>query len=106
MNYDQIMPLKENKQPHPNSLKRNIIRDYPLEEEEHHLLSEARSWMNKHELRVESANMALSESNLQIHAQRVELHQANQSYDRSRREKDWLRTELKLVFALFRKRKS
>ena len=46
------------------------------------------------EVRVESAGRALIESSLQVHSQRMELHQAKQSYDHSWREKGWLRTDL------------
>ena len=40
------------------------------------------------------AQTALRESSLQIHSQRMELYQANQSSDHSRREKDWLYGDL------------
>ena len=50
--------------------------------------------MNMQELRVGSADMALRESNIQIHSQRMELYQANQAFDHSRSEKVWLHTEL------------
>ena len=46
------------------------------------------------ELRVESADKAPRKSSLKIHSQRMELHQAIHSSDSSRREKDWLYTEL------------
>ena len=56
------------------------------EEQRNRILSEARSEMKLQELRVESAGMALRESNQQIHSQRMELCQANQSYGHTRRE--------------------
>ena len=65
-----------------------------LGEKKNHFLSEARSELNMQELRVESADRALRESSLQIHSQRIEHYQANQSHGHSRREKVWLHTEL------------
>ena len=38
------------------------------------MLSEARSEPNMQEVRVESADMALRESSLQLHSQRMELY--------------------------------
>ena len=52
-----------------------------LEEQRNQILSEARSEINMHELRVESADMAHCESNLQINSQRMELYQAKQPED-------------------------
>ena len=42
-----------------------------LEEQKNQILSKARSEMNMHELRAESADTALCESNLQINSQRM-----------------------------------
>ena len=82
------MPPKENRQLHQKSLKKKIIRYHShLQEQKNLLLSEARSEMNVQELRVEIADRALREASLQLHSQRMELYQANQSSDLSRREK-------------------
>ena len=56
-----------------------------LEEQRNRVLSEARSQMDMQELTVGSADMALRESSLQIHSQRMELNEVNQSSDHSRR---------------------
>ena len=69
-----------------------------LEEQRNRRLSEARSQMDVQELTVGSADMALRESSLQIHSQRMELNEVNQSSDHS--------PEKKLVSELFRKWKN
>ena len=65
-----------------------------LEAQRNHQLSEARSELNMQELRLESADRALRESDLQIQSQRPELYQATQSSGYIRREKDWLFSDL------------
>ena len=65
-----------------------------LEEQRNQILSEARSEINMQELTVESADMALRESNLQIHSHRMEICQANQAFDDSQREKVSLHSDL------------
>ena len=65
-----------------------------LEKQRNQVVSEARSEMNLHELRVERGDMALREENLQILSRRMELHRANQSHEHSRRDRVWHRTEL------------
>ena len=62
-----------------------------LEAQRNHQLSEARSEMKMQESRLESADRALRESDLQIQSQRLELYQASGYY---RREKDWLFSDL------------
>ena len=66
-----------------------------LEEQKNRKLSEARSELNMQELRFETADRALQDSGLQLHFQRIELHQANQLSHHSKREKKWPCTELK-----------
>ena len=51
--------------------------------------------MNMEELKTESADMALRQSNRQIHGPRKELCHANQTHDISRRGQVWLQAELK-----------
>ena len=64
-----------------------------LEEQKNHTLSDARSELHMQELRVESADRALLEIRPTA-SQRIKLYQAKQLSDQSRREKDWLCTEL------------
>ena len=93
-NSEQITPREEGKQLHQISLKRKFTRDY--------FFRNKRSKMNMQELRVGSADMAQSvhmvfrESNLQIHAQRVELPLPSESVIWSflDRENVWFHTEL------------
>ena len=65
-----------------------------LEEQKKHFLSETRSELNMQGLRIESADRALQETGLQLHSQRMELYQANHLSDHSKREKNWLCTEM------------
>ena len=58
------------------------------------ILSEARCEMKIQELEVESADLTLHESNLQINSHRMELYQANRVYDNSRREQIMLHAAL------------
>ena len=77
----QFTPPKEKRQFYQKSVNTILFL------EEISPLTEARSKMNAQELRVESANKALRESSLQIQSQRMELYQANRSFDCSRRER-------------------
>ena len=69
-----------------------------LEERRNQILSEARSRMKMQEFflekKKESADMALRESNRQIHSHRMELYQANQVYENSQREQIMFHAEL------------
>ena len=78
LNYEQIMPPKENRQLYQNSLKREYHTRLLLKQQKNHILSEARSELHLQELRVESADRALRESGLQLNSQRMELYQTNQ----------------------------
>ena len=74
--HELLMLLEEHKLLCQGTLKRNITRNY--------LLSEVRSKLEMRQLRV--AYSALQESGLQHHSQRMELHQANQWSDHSKRD--------------------
>ena len=50
--------------------------------------------MNIWELKAERADMALRELNTQIHSHRMELHHANQVFEKSRREQASLQADL------------
>ena len=78
--------LKENEWLNQNYVKQNhtIIL---LEGQKDHLLSKARSELDKQELRVESKDRALHESSVQLYSQRTERHQANKLSDQSQRER-------------------
>ena len=61
-----------------------------LEEQKDYLLSEARSEPDMHALRVASADRAVQESGPQLHSQMMELYQAKQLSDHSKRESEQL----------------
>ena len=44
--------------------------------------------------KAESTDLTLRESNRRMHSHRVELYQANQACENSRREQNWSRVEL------------
>ena len=67
-----------------------------LDEQKKPTMSEARSELNMQELRVESVDRALHEPGLQLHSQRMQLHQANQLSAHSERENRIGYTEEKL----------
>ena len=45
---------------------------------------------------MQSADRALHGSGIQLHSQRMELYQANQSTDQPQKEKSWLCTDLEM----------
>ena len=61
-----------------------------------HLLSQARSEIMKQELQVESLNNCVSELQQQVHAQRLELHDAQHGCVESRREQVRLQEEFSM----------
>ena len=52
-------------------------------------LSEAQSELDRREWKMQSADRALHESGIQLQSQEMDLYQANQLTDQSRREKGW-----------------
>ena len=65
-----------------------------FEDQRSHILPEARSEMHVQDFLKKSADKALRESNRQVHCHRMELYQANQAYENSRREQILLQAEL------------
>ena len=65
-----------------------------FEEQRNQILSDTRSEIDMQELRSENADMALRESNRQIHSHRMEPYHTNQVYENSRRAQAWLQAEL------------
>ena len=59
-------------------------------------LSEAQSELDRREWRMQNADVALDETNMQIQSQRIERYQANHSTDQNRREKSSLCDELQM----------
>ena len=95
LNYELIMLLREKKLLYQDSLMRNVVRDCFLRNKKRITkLSEVRSELNMQELRVESADRVLQGPVQQLCSQRMEFYQANQLSDHSKREKNWLCTEL------------
>ena len=78
--------LKENEWLNQNYLKQNHTKIL-LEGQKDHLLSRARSELDKQEFWVESADRALHESSVQFYSQRTERHQANKLSDQSQNER-------------------
>ena len=59
-------------------------------------LSDAQSELVRRERRIENADIALYETGMQLQSQRMELYQANQLTDQTRREKSWLCDEVEM----------
>ena len=95
VNGKQIRPPKVNRQLWRKSLKWNIIRDCFLKNRRSFCcLKHGPRWICKNQGSKAQTGLALRESRPQIHSQRMELCQANQSSDHAQREKDRFCSEL------------
>ena len=88
LNCELIKLLDETKLLCQDFLKRKIMRDCFVRSTRNLVLPEARCELDMQEIKSEGADRALHKSGPQLHSQRMELCQANQLSDHSRREKD------------------